>query len=528
MKTRFPQSVFHGTALLFLGRSLSRFLGLIREVLSAAYFGAGMAMDCFNLSYTIVIGLRQLFAEQFLTPIIPVYFKRKEEDGEEAALQSLASITVLLNIIALVISIIILIWAKHLIQFLAPGFNQEKIELSTILLRWFAIGGIGIILHRYYTGLFTCFFQFTAIAFAPLFLNVFTILLMVFFAVRFGVISLATGFSAGFLAYLFILIYFLPHRGDLLRIHWKRNDPGVASYGILILPLFMAVVVEQVQLFVDRALASGLPEGALSAQGYAIRLVKMLSDFIIGTFGTVVFPIFSLLASGDKKEEFARNFSLAFQGVFLVLALAVSIIVGLALPIVRIIFERGAFTFSDSIVTAKLVVYYSFAYSAQALLIVIIRGFHAYGNTRTPMYTTIVSVMAMITMDFLLIGPMGISGLALAMVIGFSLNMILVYILFTTKFPWKIMSENLRTGSLCIFIAALLGYGMNQAWHLLDIKDLVDSFLYRVVGVVILAGIGSALYFAILKQLHLPALEYIIKKIRNRRTHSISTEPEDY
>ena len=195
MMSRPPQSALRGTALLFIGRSISRMFGLVREVLSAALFGAGAAMDCFNLSFTAVTGMRQLFAEQFLTPIVPTYFKRLNESGEQGALRSLQSITTRLHLVALLVSVAAFIWAGQIVYLIAPGFGPEKVKLSTTLLRWFAVGGVAITLHRYYSGLHSCFFQYTAIAFAPLLLNVGAILAMVFFGVKLGIISLAAGIS---------------------------------------------------------------------------------------------------------------------------------------------------------------------------------------------------------------------------------------------------------------------------------------------------------------------------------------------
>jgi len=212
MKLSSPQSALRGTILLTLGRIPSRLLGLAREVLAASFFGAGRAMDCFNLSFTLVTGMRQLFAEQFLTPVVPTYFKVKEQSGEVAALKTLSAVTTRLTITAIVVSVIVFLWADGIIRFIATGFTEDDIHLSVVMLRWFAVGGVAIILHRYFSGLHTCFFQYTAVAFAPLLFNLGTILAMIFFAVKYDVISLASGFSFGYLAFFGVLVLSLPNR----------------------------------------------------------------------------------------------------------------------------------------------------------------------------------------------------------------------------------------------------------------------------------------------------------------------------
>lgn len=515
MKSPAPQSVLRGTVLLFIGKIISRVLGLVREVLSASLFGAGMAMDCFNLSFTIVTSMRLLFSEQFHTPITPVYFQRKRESGEEAALLSLRQVTTRLNLITLIICIIVFLFAAQIVRAIAPGFDEQKIRLSATMARWFAVGGAGIILYRYYTGIFTCFFQYTAVSFTPLLMNVFAIGGMVFFAVKAGVVSLASGMALGYLAHLATLMFFLPKQRRVLTPSWNRGDPGVKKYTLLLMPLFLAVSVEQVQLLVDRALASGLPEGDLSAQGYALRLVRMFTELLVGTLGTAIFPLFSSLAASEKKKEFARNFSLAFQGVAFVVAIAGAIGISLSLPITRVILERGAFTSQDSAVTAGLIGYYAVAYGAQALFIIVVRGFHAYGNTRTPVYTTVASVIVMIIADFLLIGPMGINGLALALAIGYCLNLLLVFLLFSRFLPGKEVLLNIRNALLAIILAFLFGWGLRWIWELLDDKHLVDHFLNQVISITLLGVVACSIFVILLHFLRIPAVKFLHQKIRH-------------
>ncbi len=524
MKPVKPQSALRGTALLILGRIPSRLLGLVREILAASLFGAGRSMDCFNLSFTLVTGMRQLFAEQFLTPIVPTYFKEKKERGEQSALRTLSAITTRLTIVSALVSVLVFIGAESIIRFLATGFNEGQIALSVTMLRWFAVGGIAIILHRYFVGLYTCFFQYSAIAFTPLLFNLGAIGAMVFFAVKYGVVSLAAGFAIGYILYFVSMVFLLPHRRSILKPSWGKGDSGVSGYGLMLLPLFLAVSVEQVQLIVDRSLASGLPEGALSAQGYSLRLVRMFPDFLLGTFGTVIFPVFSLLASSDRKDEFAKQFSLALQGIILVISIVSALIIAQALPGVRLLLERGNFTFENSVLTSELVVLYTFAYAAQAVLIIIIRGFHAHGNTRIPTFTTVISVIVMIIFDFILIKPMGVHGLALALVIGYCLNMTLVYLLFTRYLSKTIILENLKIMLLGILLSGLIGYAVYQAWQHIETISILNSFAGRLISLIILSTAAFLVYYYALRILRIPAVEFIMKKIMEKKP---STTPVD-
>jgi len=517
MRESARQSVLHGTALTLVGRMLNRLLGLAREMLSAALFGSSRAMDSFNLAFTLVTSMRQSFAEQFLTPLLPVYFQRHKEGREDAALRSLNFITTRLNLLTLVFCLALLICARPIVRWIAPGFDAEQVDLTAMMARWFAVGGIAFILNRYYSGLHMCFFQYKVISFTPMLINVGAIGIMVFFAAQYGVISLASGFSIGFLAFFFAQAILLPRRQALLQPHWGKGDPGVSAYGRMLIPLFIAVVFEQAQLYVDRALASGLPEGALSAQGYALRIIRTSSELWLGSFGTVVFPVFSSLAASDRREDFSRNFSLALQAAMLFLFFSGATIISQALPLVRILLERGAFDRQDSILTAHLLNYYAVAYIAQAIWIVILRGFHAFGNTKTPVYATLFSMTVAIILDFLLVRPMGISGLALALAIGYSLNMMLAYALFIKHISPRHTLDNAKIALLGLALTLAIGFLIHKCWTLWEARHLMSGFLPSLIGILGLSAGAAILYLIALHLMRVQALEYVIDKIKHRR-----------
>ncbi|MBU1652798.1 polysaccharide biosynthesis C-terminal domain-containing protein, partial [bacterium] len=440
----------------------------------------------------------------------------KNKEGDAAAYHSVRVISTLMTILAVVVSVLLLFFADVVTTWMAPGFDAEARKLSILLLRCFSVGGAGIILHKYYSSLHTCFFRYNAVAFAPLTFNMFIIISIVFFGSRVGVISLASGIALGYLAYFLTLFITLPKRAELTKPAFDWKDPGLRQYIWMLLPLYLAVSVEQVQLFVDRALASHLPEGSLSSQGYALRLVKMFADFIIAIFLNVLFPVFSSLAQSNKRQEFARQFSLTLQAVILLMAIAGSVMVGLALPGVRTILERGSFEYADSVRTAELIGLYFIAIGSQTLYIVISRGFNAHGDTRTPMITTIISVSVIIAADFALVGSMGIKGLALALAIGYSLNAVLMYLLFSRYLEAKHHWKNLRIFTIGIGLAVLLGWTLKISWDKIAATSLVDSFFLRTGLLTLISLLAVGLFLGALKVFKIEALGYILKKYRSR------------
>jgi len=516
MADKKPQSVLRGIGILLLGRIPSRLLGLVREVLTASLFGAGWIMDSYNLSLTIVSSLKLFFAEQLSVPINPIFFQRKNRDGEKAAFDSMRVITTFTTALSVIVSVLLLFFADVVIGWLTPGFDEQSRTLSILLLRCLAVGGAGVILHRYLSSLHTCFLRYNAVAFAPLTLNVIIILAMVFFGARVGIISLAAGTALGYLVYIIVLIIWLPRRSELLKPSIDFKDPGFRQFLWMLLPLYLAVSVEQAQLFIDRGLASHLPEGSLSAQGYALRLVRMFMDFMVAILVNVLFPVFSSLAQGTKRSEFSKQFSLTFQGILLILCLVGTVMVSLALPGVRTMLERGSFDFSASVRTADLVGFYFIAYGSQVLYLTFARGFNAHGDTRTPMITTIISVLVVIALDFALVEPMGIRGLALAQAVGYSLNAILMYILFARYIVARHHWKNLRISALGISLAVLLGWGVKQAWTWISATGQIEGFLPRTVVLIVVVCLAMAMFIFALKIFKIEAIDFLLKKFKNR------------
>ncbi|MFH1862073.1 MAG: lipid II flippase MurJ, partial [bacterium] len=255
--------------------------------------------------------------------------------------------------------------------------------------------------------------------------------------------------------------------------------------------------------------------------GYAIRLMHMFSDFCIGIFGTTIFPVFSALAASQQKELFARNFSLAFQSVSLMMTFAAALVIALALPIVKLILERGAFTPEDSLLTAQLIVFYIIAYAAQTMQIVVVRGFHAHGNTRTPVIATVIAVAVAIVADFLLVGLMGIHGLALATTIGYSLNLCLTYLLFKRHLKSKDSFTNIKIFIVGLLLSILIGFGVYYGWSAIEEQFPITNLMIKVITIMLLCLGALAVYIFILHVLKIPTLKYIREKLQAKRTTRI-------
>jgi putative peptidoglycan lipid II flippase len=307
----------------------------------------------------------------------------------------------------------------------------------------------------------------------------------------------------------------MPHRRAILEPKLGKGDQGVSAYWKMLFPLFLAVVFEQTQLYVDRALATGLPAGALSAQGYALRLIRMSSELWLTSFGTVVFPVFASLAASAKQEEFSRNFSLALQAAMLFFIFSGATLISQAGPFVRLLLERGAFRAEDTVLTAHLLNYYTVAYMAQAVWIIVLRGFHAFGDTKTPVYLTCFSMLVTIALDFILVRTMGISGLALALAVGYSLNMILSYVFFSKRILSHHTLENLKT--VIIGLSAVLGLMVHRCWSYWEAQQMMQGLVLGLIGLVVLTAAAGILFAATLRLLRVPALEYLLQKLKQWR-----------
>jgi putative peptidoglycan lipid II flippase len=417
---------------------VSRLLGFVRDIIVAFALGAGLFADAFFVAFRIPNLLRRLFGEGSLTmAFIPIYSRLMEEEGEEAAQAMARSAAIWLAVVLIGITVVVELLARPLTMAIAPGFldNAEQFAVTVDLVRIcfpYVVLICGVALCM---GILNSRNHFLAPALAPVALNVSLIgsALFGYFMSYNVAYCMAYGVLVGGAAQWLLQQPFLLRTGFSWRGPWSWRNQGVARMGMLMLPTVFGAAVYQLNILLGTLLASFLPVGSVSYLYYADRLVQ----FPLGVFGiaisTAALPSLSRLAARGEMAEYDEALA-ASLGLTLFISLpAAAGLIGLAGPVIGLLFERGAFTPEAVTATANALVAYSAGLPFIALSRPLVAGFYALEDTRTPVKIAVLCLAANIGLGVLLMRPLAHVGLALAVSASSLLNFGLLYILLRRK-----------------------------------------------------------------------------------------------
>ena len=498
---------------------LSRIFGLIRDVVIAAFFGAGLASDAFFVAFRIPNLLRRLFAEGSLSiAFIPVLTDCYTHEGKNEAFKLARAAVRWLFVLLLIVSVAGIFFSPVIIRFMAPGFAEspEKLSITITLARImfpyiFFIGMVALCMS-----ILNVLGHFAAPALAPVLLNI-AMICSVFFVSPYmsdPVTGLAIGVLVGGFLQLAFQIPFLIKKGFYFWHKTKLYHPGLKKTGLLMLPAIFGAAVYQINILISTLLASLLEEGSVSYLYYADRLVQFpLGIFAIAT-ATAVLPSLSRQASVKDFDSFKDTFALALR---LVLFLTIPSMAGLIVlkePIIGLLFERGAFDAEATRLTAFALLYYTLGLWAFAAVRIVVSTFYALQDTVTPVKMAAVSIIANLFLSIILMKPLGHGGLALSTSLSSVLNLaLLVWVLRKRLGPlgWRnILSSACKT-VVCSVIMGFIIWIM--AAHTVFYEESTFSVLLSGIAACVIAG---AVFYGVLsvftKSSELDIVMKILKK----------------
>ncbi|EAQ12322.1 putative peptidoglycan lipid II flippase [Maritimibacter alkaliphilus HTCC2654] len=372
----------------------SRVLGFVRDVAIAGALGAGPMAEAFFIAFSLPNMFRRFFAEgAFNTAFIPM-FSKKVEAGEGAMEFARDALTGLATIL-LVLTVIAQIFMPALVLLMASGFAEdERLPLATMYGRIAFPYIFFISLAALLSGLLNAVGRFAAAAAAPLLLNV-TFITAIIVASYAGYdigLTLSWAVPIAGVAQLALVWFAAARAGYRLFPRIPKMTPELKRLAIIAGPAALAQGVVQVNLLVGRQVSSFF-DGAIAWLNYADRLYQLPLGIVGIGIGVVLLPELSRrLQAGD---EGASRWSLSRAGeiaLLLTIPSAVALVV-IPLPLVTVLFERGAFTADDSASTAFAVAVYGLGLPAFVLQKVLQPVYFARGNTKTPFYFALVSLV---------------------------------------------------------------------------------------------------------------------------------------
>ena len=469
-----------------LATLISRIAGFFRDLLIAKFFGAAMMADAFFVAFAIPNLFRRIFMEGALnSSFLPVYSDVREQSGAREATKFAGGMLVFLIFAGSVGCAIGMLFAEPLMRALAPGFssNPEKLHLAAQLTRVMFPFIIFIGLWAVAAGMLNAARRFFVPAFAPALQNVVIIIALLLAdhwvssaeAIRWLAWAVVIGGGAQFL-------FQLPFMGKLRilplpSIPWRAE--GVSRCLALMGPAALGGAIFQVNVFVDRWLASFLAEGSISYLYYANRLVQLPHGILSLAVASAILPVLSDYAAKNRENsapgDSERKAILEAGRLTLFITIPSTFgLMALAHPITEVIFERGAFTENHTGASAAALRAYAVGLVFFGVTRLLAGVFHARLNTSFPVRCVNISVLTNVALSVALMFPFGFIGLALATSCSSALNAVLLLrgvIREWDDFPKKELTRSLGRLLVLGVLTGLLGYFVHlqlvhlQLWH---------------------------------------------------------------
>ena len=376
---------------------VSRVLGLVRDIVFARYFGAGLVMDAFLVANRIPNMLRRFFAEgAFSAGFIPVLARYRENETDDELRDFIASMAGTFAVVLFVVTLIGVIAAPLLVLVVAPGFVGEggDFGLATTMLRFTFPYLLFVSLTAFAGGVLNTYGRFGVPAFTPVILNVVLIGAAVWLSPRLEqpIMALAYAVFIAGVCQLGFQLPFLARIGALPKLRWAPRHPGVRRAFKLMVPAIFGSSVAQVNVLIGGIIASMLGVGSISYLYYSDRLM----EFPLGLFGialaTVTLPYLSRLWSSGDSDTFGRTLDWSMKITMLIAVPAALGLVLLAEPLVTTMFYGGIFDARDVVMTAMALKVYALGLVGFSFVKVLAPAFFAREDTRTPVRIGIVAL----------------------------------------------------------------------------------------------------------------------------------------
>jgi putative peptidoglycan lipid II flippase len=487
---------------------VSRVFGFVRDMLLARVLGAGLASDAYQLAFTLPNTFRRLFAEgAFSVAFVPMYARKLSGEGGEADAAEFADDVLSVFIwVLLVFSALAMIAMPGIVWLLAreyqsvPGKFELAVFLSRVTFPYLAF----ISLVAMLSGLLNARSRFAPGAIAPILFNLTLIGGIVggwylrgdSHDDRIVVEVLSAAVSLSGLVQLVYLWWAVRRAGLTLQVKRPRLTPEVRRLGVVILPATFGAGIYQISQLVDTFFATSLPQGSLTLLKMADRLNQMPLGIVGIALGTAILPMLARHIHGDDHGEAQRLQTNAFGMATLLTLPAAAALIICAPAFVTAFFVGGKFTAADGAIMANITVALVVGLPAYVIVKILNPGFFAREDTRTPVWTALISLIFNVALNFALVGRYGIVGLAAASAASATLNCLLLYaVLHRRRWFHFTMGLASQIGRQLIAVAAMSAV----LWYLMGAWTpyFGGSVFDRVWSLSALVSIGMGVFFAV-------------------------------
>ena len=489
----------------------SRLLGLLRDRLLAARFGAGDTLDAYYAAFRIpdlVYGL--LIAGALSAALVPVFTDIVSKRGREAAWTMISDFLTLLAGALGILTLFFFVLAPEVVSCIVPGFVGAKRELTIHLTRIMLLSPIFFGVSAVVGSVLVSFKRFTDYSLAPLLYNLGIIFGITVLVDHFGEAGLGYGVILGAALHLALQWWAVRFEGFRFRPRlaaWR--DRSVRRVLRLMIPRSLGMAVSQVSLLVVAFFASTLASGSLAVFTFAGNLQAVPLGLFGVAFSLAVFPSLSRLAAEGELDDFFRLLARTTRRIlFFVLPVSMLFIV-LRSQIVRVILGSGHFNWDDTRTTFQILGILAISLFAQSLVQLFARAFFALQNTWIPLIVAVVSEAVQIFLIISLVHRFDVYALGMAFVAANIVNFFLLY-WFLRRELKGVWQDRAMLWPAAKIVVASVGAGLSaqatKTWFGFNLSPL-DTFVSVFSQAAVTTAVALVVFILLSVWMHIEELE---------------------
>ena len=514
-------SILSGAFVLMVMVFVSRFLGLIRNRLLVHNFDTTQT-DIFFGAFKLPDLLFQLLIFGTLSvAFIPTFTEYLNKKGEKEAFDFASKILNLSLLLFFILAVLCFIFVDQIHSVILPGFIGERKELANQLTRVVLFSEILFVIGSFFIGIANSFQRFLVSALAPLFYNIGLILGIAVLSPYWGLFGPAVGAIIGAALHVLIQLPVIYSLGYKYTFSFDFFNSGVKQIFKLMSVRNIGLMAEQINDVVGIALASLVSTSSITLLTFAQQLQAVPIGLFGATIAQAALPVLSKETAKQEKEQFRYTLLTTMHQILFLTLPAAAILIVLRIPVVRLVFGASQFDWSDTVLTGRTLAMFSFGLVAQSIVLLLVRGFYALKDVRTPVIVSISSVIINVVCSYLFVQylHMDVWSLGLAYAIAMNFSMLALLYFLDRESGGFSKPALLRPALKMLFAATVAALALY-----LPIKSL-DQLVFdttKTVNLIILTGIAASfglsvylLLVYILRVKELMTFIELLKKVGN-------------
>ncbi len=515
--------VAKATIVLMIVTMLSKILGFGRELVLTYSYGASSIADAYITSISIPTVLFASISGALATIFIPLFYEVDSKNGKYESLKYINNIFNILIVIGLILAMLSYIFAEPLVKVFAINFTGDKLSLTVNFTRIMIFGIIFIGLSNIMTSWLQINGEFTIPGMIGFPYNV-LIIIGIVLSSKGNINLMAVGTLVGMISqFLFQLPFAIKH-GFKYKLYININDVYIKKMLYMIVPVFIGIGVNQINAIIDRSLASTLGDGIITVLNSASRLNGFVLGLFIATIVAVIYPKLSKLSNNDNNRLFIETVLHSINSVIiLIIPISIGAIV-LSKPIVKLVFERGAFDSVATNRTAMALACYSIGMIGFSLREILSKVFYSLKDTKTPMTNGALAMLMNIILNFIFIKFLGYAGLAIATSFSALICIVLLFRSLKKKIGYFGQNKIIKTLAKSLISAVVMGGITLKSYEFLA-NILGLGFIKEAITLGVAIGIGALVYVLLIilfkvEEINI-AIDMFKKRLKRAKEHQL-------